>query len=129
MPKDIINFEKKITKIKENTFVLIRTGWGKYWHDPIKYRNELNFPSISSAAASMLLERGIVGIGIDTLSPDNPKNGFPVHNLLLSAGKYIIENVANANLLPAYGSIICAMPIKIKDGTEAPIRLIGIVEL
>ncbi|MBX3710011.1 MAG: cyclase family protein [Gammaproteobacteria bacterium] len=32
-------------------------------------------------------------------------------------------------ILPAYDSIICAMPIKIKDGTEAPIRLVSIISL
>lgn len=129
LPEDIINFEKNIKKIGKNTFVIIRTGWGKHWNNPGKYRNALNFPTISSVAARMLIERDVVGIGIDTLSPDSPKNDFPVHKLVLGAGKYIIENIANADLLPAHGSIICAMPIKIKDGTEAPIRLFGIVAL
>lgn len=129
LPQDIIHFEKRYKKIEKNSFVIARTGWGKYWHDPIKYRNNLSFPSISKEAAEMLMEKEIVGIGIDTLSPDIPANGFPVHNCVLGAGKYIIENIANAELLPATGSIICAMPIKIKDGTEAPIRLVGIVSL
>ncbi len=68
-------------------------------------------------------------VGIDTLSPDNPKNDFPVHKLILEAGKYIIENVANTNLLPTNGSIICALPIKIKEGTEAPIRLVAMIPI
>lgn len=129
MPEDIIQYEKNITKIEKNTFVIVRTGWGKYWNNPGKYRNELNFPTISKAAARMLIEKNVVGIGIDTLSPDNQKNDFSVHNTVLGAGKYIIENIANADLLPAHGSMICAMPIKIKDGTEAPIRLVGIIAL
>lgn len=127
--ENITDFERNITKIDKNTFIIVRTGWGTYWNNPKKYRNELNFPTISSEAANLLVERNIVGIGIDTLSPDSPKSDFPVHKTILGAGKYIIENIANAHLLPAYGSIICAMPIKIKDGTEAPIRLVGITTL
>jgi kynurenine formamidase len=126
-PEDIINFEKTKTKIEKNTFVIVRTGWGKHWHNPSKYRNELIFPSVAATAAELLLEKDIVGIGIDTLSPDIPQHDYPVHNIMLGAGKYIIENIANAHLLPAYGSTICALPIKIKDGTEAPIRLVGII--
>jgi len=127
LPEDIIYSEKSISKIEKGCFAIIRTGWGKYWNNPNKYRNGLVFPTISSNAAEMLLEREIVGLGIDTLSPDNPKNDFPVHKIILSNGKYIIENLANTELLPSIGSIICAMPIKIKEGTEAPSRVIGII--
>lgn len=79
-------------------------------------------------AAHFLLSRKIVGLGIDTLSPDRPDNGYPVHAALLGAGKYIIENIANADSLPSVGSFILALPIKIKEGTEAPIRLIALID-
>lgn len=125
--QDIVNFEKTHTQIAKNSLVIVRTGWGKYWNNPAKYRNDLIFPTLSAAAAEMLLERDVAGIGIDTLSPDNINSDFPVHKIMLGAGKYIIENIANAQLLPASGFLICALPIKIKDGTEAPMRLVGIL--
>lgn len=127
LANDILRFEQEHGKIKKNAFVIVRTGWGKYWQTPNQYRNELVFPTISSAAAQILLERDIVGIGIDTLSPDNPKYDYPVHEMMLGAGKYIVENIANAECLPQKGSIIVVSPIKIKDGTEAPIRLFAII--
>ena len=52
-------------------------------------------------------------------------SNFPVHQIMLSAGKYIIENIAHANQLNATGDFIIALPIKIQNGTEAPIRLVG----
>lgn len=125
--KDIENFEKQNLKIPFGTFVIIRTGWGKYWHDPKKFRNDLIFPTISAEATQLLLDRGIVGLGVDTLSPDNPAQGFPVHRLILGNGKYLIENIANAEQLPITGAYICALPLKIENGTEAPIRLIAFV--
>jgi kynurenine formamidase len=52
---------------------------------------------------------------------------FPVHRAILGAGKYLVENVANAKELPPTGARIFVMPMKIKDGTEAPIRLVALV--
>ena len=122
---DIIAFETQHGTIPQNSCVLIYTGWEQHWNNPEKYRNNLIFPSISVKAAELLVSRNIIGIGIDTLSPDRANDGFPVHNILLGAGKYIIENVANAKALTPTGAYVMALPIKIQDGTEAPIRLVG----
>jgi kynurenine formamidase len=111
--------------IPKNAFVIVYTGWDQYWHQPEKYRNDLAFPSISKEAALLLVERDIVGIGIDTLSPDRPDSHFIVHQIMLSAGKYIVENVANAKSLPPLGSYAFVLPMKVHGGTEAPVRLIG----
>ena len=67
-------------------------------------------------------------LGIDTLSPDRPEDGFKVHKNFLGAGKIIIENVANLDSMPPSGSFVLILPIPIKDGTEAPVRLVGLIE-
>ena len=126
-PMDIIAFEQTNGRIAEGSFVIINTGWGRHWTQPANYRNDLVFPSISGEAAQLLLERNIAGLGIDTLSPDRPNSGYPVHAAVLGAGKYIVENVANAEVLPAMGSFAFVLPIKIKEGTEAPIRLLALI--
>lgn len=123
--EDIRQFERKFSKITKGSFVIIYTGWDKFWPTPEQYRNNLMFPSISKEAAEYLVEKDIAGIGIDTLSPDRPDSGFPVHNAILGAGKYIVENVANAKALSPVGAYSLALPIKIQDGTEAAIRLVG----
>ncbi len=124
-PDDILQFEQRYGIIPKNACVIIYTGWDKRWKTPEKYRNEKIFPYISVEAAQLLVDRDIAGIGIDTLSPDMFGSDFPVHQLLLGAGKYIIENVANADQLDPVGCYLFALPIKVKDGTEAPMRLIG----
>ena len=123
--EDIQSFEKEHGLIPKDSFVLLHTGWGEYWDNPATYRNNLIFPSLSLEGAELLLTRDIIGLGIDTLSPDCGDSGFPVHQLLLAAGKYIVENVANAKKLGPVGFSI-ALPIKIQKGTEAPIRLVGL---
>ena len=123
---DIKLFEKKYGRIIPHSFVMIRTGWEQFWDQPEKYRNNHIFPSVLGEAAQFLLDREVVGLGIDTLSPDRPENGFPVHTLFLGAGKYIIENAANLKNLPPINSFILSLPLKTKGGTEAPMRLIGL---
>lgn len=128
--EDVRDFEKEYGRIPTGAFVIFYTGWDKFWHQPEKYRNNHVFPAVSGEVARLLLAHDIVGLGIDTLSPDRPECGtFPVHAAILGAGKYIVENVANASALPAVGSYSLALPIKTVGGTEAPIRLVGLVAI
>lgn len=126
-PFDIEEFESRHGNIQKNSIVICYTGWSQYWHEPVRYRNNLIFPSISEEAAGLLLKREISAVGIDTLSPDRAEDHFPVHHMFLSADKFIIENACNADRLPPAGSYILALPIKIQNGSEAPARLIALI--
>ena len=126
--QDIADFESKHGKILRGACVFVKTGWSQFWHTPSKYHNNHVFPSVSSEAASLLLKRGVNALGIDTLSPDRSGDGFPVHRLFLGADKILIENVANLGAMPPTGSFVMVLPMKIKDGTEAPVRLVGLIE-
>ncbi len=127
MPEIVGKFEKENGKIEPNTLVIFYTGWDKFWNDKEKYRNNLKFPSVHESTAELLLERNIAGLGVDTLSADTGANGFPVHRAILGAGQYLVENIANAKSLPRTGAKVFVMPMKIKDATEAPIRLIALI--
>ena len=125
---DILSFEEKYGLIAAGTFVIINTGWARYWPIPEHYHNNYQFPSVSREAAEFLLMRNISGLGIDTLSPDRPDEDYPVHQILLSSNKYIIENVAHAEQLPPTGSFIIPFPMKVDNATEAPVRLVGFIK-
>jgi kynurenine formamidase len=118
-------------QIQANSFVVGFTGWSRRWGDPDQYRNVVNgsmcFPGFSQEAAELLLERNVAGVGIDTLSPDGSNMEFPVHLSFLRAGKVLLENLTNLDRLPAAGSYILALPLKIKGGTESPIRAVGLI--
>ncbi len=125
---DIHAFEEQYGTIQAGTFVLFYTGWSRFWDEPARYHNNLVYPSVDAQVARMLIERDVAGIGIDTLSPDRGAEGlYPVHALLLSADKYIVENVAHAYHMPPTGSSIVIMPLKLKGATESPVRLLGII--
>lgn len=129
---DIIAFEMQHGPIPEHSLVLLLTGWAQYWQDPLRYRavdahGRREFPGFSLASAEYLLTKNIVGIGIDTLSPDGSYPHFPVHNLILGQGKYILENLCNLENVPPIGAQVIALPIKINGGAEAPARIVAIV--
>lgn len=125
---DIEVFESKYGTIQPNTCVLFYTGWSRFWDEPKKYHNKLVFPSISAEAAELLLQRQIVGIGIDTLSPDCDERGSFVHHIILGANKFIVENIANLDRMPPAGAVLLIMPLNLVGAAESPVRLVGIVE-
>jgi kynurenine formamidase len=129
---DVYNYEKKYGEIQRNSVVVGYTGWEKWWPNHERYRNiddkgKMHFPGFDITAASLLLERGVAGIGIDTLSIDGSNNEFLVHKKMLGSNKYLIENLCNLKKMPPSGSYIIALPIKINIATEAPIRAVGVV--
>ena len=70
----------------------------------------------------------IVGIGVDTASIDHgPSSDFIVHQLINGAGLYGLENIAHLEQVPEAGAIFIALPVKIKDGTGGPVRLIALL--
>jgi kynurenine formamidase len=132
MTDDILDYEKRWGKIEPGSLVFAYTGWEKYWNDRDRYRNpdksgKMHFPGFHVTAAELLLERKIVGIGIDSLSPDGSSHKYPVHECILGAGKYIIENAAHLSQMPPKGAYVLALPMKIVIGVESAIRLVGLI--
>lgn len=126
---DIYKAEKEAGEIDKNTFVAFYTGWSKHWENQELYRNGdesgvMHFPSLNSDIADYLLKKGIAGLGIDVLSPDDPTDKtFPIHRKVLGADKYIIENMANLDKAPRSGARCSIVPIKMQGATEAPVRV------
>lgn len=118
--------------LTNNSLIIFNTGWAKYWNDCSRYRNTtskniMQFPSISEEVAQTYLDI-LVGVGIDTLSPDGGdiSQGFPVHEVLLRNDRLIIENVNNnIHELPPRGAFGMCLPSKIAGCTESPVRLIA----
>jgi len=109
--------------------VFVHSGWSARWADADAFRNSMRFPAISREAAQLLLERGVVGIGVDTLSADNGEApNSPVHRLVHGAGAYILENLANLDRLPPRGAFVVIAPLPIRGGTGAPARVIAFCE-
>ena len=136
---DIKNWENSFGTIPDSCIVLLFTGYCKYWPNRLKYLGtskigvdalpELHFPGLQPDACSWLVKnRKIKAIGIDTQSIDyGQSTNFETHRILCSANIPFFENVANLDKLPPTNFISIALPMKIKDGSGAPLRLIAIV--
>lgn len=75
-----------------------------------------------------MTQRAIRGVGIDTASIDSGRSqDFLVHRVVNGANAYGLENVAALDQLPAVGATVMALPMKIKGGTGAPVRIVGLV--
>jgi kynurenine formamidase len=120
-------------RIPSGAVVLLRTGWASRWPDQARYRNMdavgvMHFPGFSVEAARLLVERGAVGLGIDTLSIDyGPSKDFEVHRVDLPAGLYNLENLANLDQLPDAGAFLISAPIKLEGGSGGPVRVFALL--
>ncbi len=133
-PADIEAWEKVNGRIPEGAVVFLHTGWGRFWDNYDRFKNQevggaMHFPGYSPDAARILVtERKVRGLGIDTLSIDTgTSRDFQVHHIVNAAGKYGLENVANLGKLPARGFFVVVAPIKVESGSGGPTRIFAIV--
>ena len=135
--EDIRAWEKVQGRLPSNAIVLIRSGWGNFWGDRRRYFGtdepgnvtDLHFPGLSAEAAEFLIkQRRVKAVGIDTPSIDHgPSRDFAAHQILGAANVPIFENVAHLELIPPKGATIFAIPMKIKGGSGAPLRIFGLL--
>jgi len=120
-------------RIPKGAIVLLRSGWASRWPDQARYRNEgaqgvMHFPGFSVDSAKLLVERGASGLGIDTMSIDyGASKDFEVHQIVLPAGLYNLENLANLDQLPEAGAFLIAAPIKLEGGSGGPCRVFALL--
>lgn len=121
--------EDKYGPLAAGTWFLVMTGWGKRSADPITYQNidqdgHMRFPTIGEDAADYLVQKKILGVGIDTLSPDGDNSVFTVHRKLLGAGIFIIENVMYHDYACSNECFLQVVPLRIVGGAESPVRVL-----
>ena len=127
-------------RLPDGAIVLLRTGFGAFWPDRVRYMGtdargaeavaELHFPGLDPAAARWLAaERSIGAIGLDTPSIDHgPSELFASHVALFEHDIPALENVANLERLPPLGFTVIALPMKIKGGSGGPTRIVAVLD-
>lgn len=137
---DFLNWENQEgAQIPDGSIVLLETGYSKYYPDAEKYLGttnrgeeavkELHFPGLDPKAATWLVEhRNINAIGLDTPSIDYGQSEFfKSHVILLSENIPAFENLTNLDQLPSKGFNVVALPMKIKGGSGAPLRIVALL--
>lgn len=135
--EDLTAWEAANGQIPDSSIVLLHTGHGKFWGDKKNYLGtdrtgqaavaELHFPGLAPEAARWIVQyRKIKAIGIDTASIDfGQSTAFESHVALMSENIPAFENVANLDKIPVKGAQVIALPMKIKGGSGAPLRIIA----
>lgn len=135
--EDLSAWESRNGQIPQDAIVLLHTGYGQFYPDPMTYFGttergqeavaKLHFPGLDPSAADWLVKnRKIKAVGLDTPSIDyGQSKDFKSHQVLCGANILIFENVANMAHLPAKGSFIMALPMKISGGSGGPLRIIA----
>ncbi len=136
---DFESWETAHGQMPDGIIVLLRTGYGAFWPDREKYMGtaelgaeaveKLHFPGLDPEAAKWLVqERKIHAIGLDTPSIDRGQSSlYESHQILFKANIPAFENVANLDQLPESGFTVIALPMKIRDGSGGPLRIVAVL--
>ena len=133
---DLKGWEKDNGPIPAGSWVIMYTGIGTRHYPDRKMVlgtektgkeaiAQLSFPGFSVESVEFLLKESYIrGIAIDTPSIDRGKSAdFKVHQVLCTADKLALENIAHLDQLPAKGATLYVIPMFIKEGTGAPARV------
>ena len=133
---DFINsWEAEHGEIPPGAWVLYRTDWSKK-ATPEEYLNMKedggHTPGWDPEAVAFLAEeRDIIGVGTETVGTDAgqapaQEPSFPCHNIMHGANKCGLASLCNLDQLPTVGSVLIAAPLKIKEGSGSPVRVIAL---
>ena len=123
-------------RIPAQCWVLLRTDWSK--RAPVDYVNlradGAHTPGPAPEAVRFLVEeRDVLGFGTETIGTDagqaqhfNPP--YPAHHYMHGAGRYGLQCLINLDRLPPTGALIIAAPLKIRQGSGSPLRVLALVD-
>jgi kynurenine formamidase len=131
---DLLAWERRHGRLPAGAFVAMDSGWDRRAAKPPAFLNTdaagvMHYPGFHPDAAAFLVqERDVVGIGVDTLSLDcGLSTDFPVHQIVLPAGKYGVEALANLGLVPPSGATIVVGALTHAGGSGSPARVLALV--
>jgi len=121
-------------EVRAGDTLLVRTGYGSIWQDEAAY---LRAAGMHKSATLWAAERGVVAVGADNMTWDNPVERDPETGATLFAhvyllpkkGVYIIENVNLEQLSREriYEFAFVCTPLKFNGATGSPIRPLALI--
>jgi kynurenine formamidase len=125
---DIRAMERKHGDLAPGEALLALTGWDMHLADPARYVGDLRFPGFGADAAELAVERGLAGIGIDTLSVDRGcDETYPVHLAVLGGGLWQLEGLVGLDLIPVVGAMLIVGVPPLVGASGFPARVLALV--
>jgi len=118
--------EKAGVDIQPGDVVMLYTGNCREWRKR-GYHKKLR--EVTAESILWLLDRGVQVIGVDQDEIDTDQVDWPAHRLMRKHDFYLIENLA---LWPAVLELpprfkVVAAPLKIREATASPVRVVALV--
>ena len=133
----LLKWEKKHGRIPPRAWVLMRTDWSKR-QDPVAYQNfddtGQHTPGPDVEAVKFLVEeRDVLGFGTESIGTDagqayHLRPPYPCHYFMHGAGRYGLQCLTNLDQLPPTGALVVAAPLKIRNGSGSPLRVLALLE-
>jgi kynurenine formamidase len=131
----IETWERQHGRIPARAWVLLRTDWSRRRGRDYLHMTEdgPHSPGPAPEAVRWLVEeRDVHGFGTETIGTDAGQAAhfvppFPAHHFMHGAGRYGLQCLANLDLLPPTGAVIIAAPLKIRQGSGSPLRVLALV--
>ncbi|MFZ5989524.1 MAG: cyclase family protein [Bacillota bacterium] len=121
---DLTSVEDKI-KMKDLTdkeivkgdFIILKTknSYVDSFYDEFVY--------LDRSGAKFLKEKGVIGVGIDSLGIERDQADFSTHKTLLESGIIILEGLRLSEVGEGV-YILCALPLKIIGSEASPVRAV-----
>ncbi|KAK4874803.1 hypothetical protein RN001_014163 [Aquatica leii] len=135
LPQHLEKWVRTHGPIQQYTVLLVQFHWSQYYNNKTLYLGakndyELSFPGISKSAAEWIVKtKKIVGVGVDTAAVDKGiYNSEISKKILLDNNVYVLENLNIPAKFPDDNFALYVLPMKIFDGTGAPLRIIAVPE-
>jgi kynurenine formamidase len=129
-------WEAKHGRIQPGEWVLLRTDWSKKPYPEYAGLGDdgSHTPGPSPDVVRWLVEeRDVQGFGTETIGTDygqaqhfNPP--YPAHFYMHGKGRFGLQCLTNLDKLPPKGALIFAAPLKIKQGSGSPVRVLALLE-
>lgn len=131
-------WEQQHGRIPAGAWVLLRTDWSLRITDPTAFLNlkedGAHTPGPTQEAVEWLIrERNVLGFGVETINTDAGQSyawpvPYPCHTLMHGANKYGLQCLRNLDQLPPQGALIVAAPLKIRQGSGSPLRVLALTQ-
>jgi kynurenine formamidase len=127
-------WEHEHGRIAPGNWVLLRTDWSKKSAAEYAGMREdgAHTPGPGPEVVKWLVEqRDVHGFGTETIGTDagqahhfNPP--YPAHFYMHGKGRYGLQCLTNLDRLPPVGTVIFAAPLKIRQGSGSPLRVLAL---
>jgi len=136
--QDFEEWEKINGPIPEGAVVLLDFGWASKYNNRSEYfgtedvndTDSFHFPGLSEDGAKWLVRTDrVYGVGTDTASIDfGQTKEYLSHRILAANNIYNLEHLAlPVTPLPANGFQVVSLPMKLRHGTGAPVRVVALL--